>query len=462
VKASVAAARPWLAALVLAVAGGTAGPGCSSSQAPARPEWKVYLATDAPVPQFGDEVVVDVLDGSSQPPERFLDASTADRWPISFGIAPTDPHAPVRIRVRLFRLEITGSDGLPSGASLIDATASLPPADGVTTVALTLSMACFGLAADVGGAQTCDPTTGTLAAEPTLTRGPDLSGLPGPGSWAPAATVDCRGSVPAGMVCVPGGAFLLGSAHHAPVLPDWVPLPEHVVQLSPFALDVNELTVGTTRQLVQDANLPDPLAEDPTNYDSNNGPCTYISRTDPRNDAMPINCVTWFSAELACRFLGKRLPTEAEWEYAARNLTAESPYPWGSDPNACAYATVGRGRYLKFEATNCETVANGFAVGPVAGGSPQDRTSLGLLNLGGNLSEWVQDYFKPYSAPCWNPPGSRLLVDPVCNDSTMQADKSDRGGSWDQTPGGALAYTRASYAAAATAFDVGIRCAKSM
>jgi formylglycine-generating enzyme required for sulfatase activity len=264
------------------------------------------------------------------------------------------------------------------------------------------------------------------------------------------------------MVCVPGGAFLLGSARYPPVTASWVPVPEHAVQLSPFALDIEEFTVGAIRTLVQDRNLPEPLAGDPTNYDSNDGPCTYISSTDARNDAMPANCLTWYTADLACRLLGKRLPSEAEWEYAARNLTAETPYPWGTDPNACAYATVAHGRYLDFEATNCETVANDFAIGPVARGSARDRTSLGLLNLGGNVGEWVRDFLNPYSAPCWNPPGARLLVNPVCNDNVMQGERSYRGGFWDGVPGSALGFARDGAGGGATLYDVGFRCAVSM
>jgi formylglycine-generating enzyme required for sulfatase activity len=454
---SSSAARRWLFALVV-LAVEAPETACSTAPPP-RPEWKVYLATDAPVPQFGDEVVVDLLDGSSPPTERILDASTADRWPISFGVVPADPRATVRIRARLFRLETTGSDGLPAGSSLIDTTATLPPVDSVTPMALTLTMACFGVPADVAGGQSCDPTTGELAPEPTLTPLTDLSALPAPGSWAPAAKVDCRGTVPAGMICVPGGAFLLGSARHPPISAQDDPVPEHVVQLAPFALDADEFTVGSIRDLVRRQGLPEPLARDP-NFDSNNGPCTYISATDPTNDALPVNCLPWGIAAQACMFLGKRLPTEAEWEFAARNLAEETPYPWGSDPNACAYTIVGRGRYLQFEATNCEAAGNGFAVGPVAGGSALDTTRRGLRNMGGNVGEWTQDFFYPYSAPCWNPPGVRVLVDPIC--AAGNGLRSWRGGAWELVPATSLAYARNFSPDTNSNWDVGFRCALSM
>jgi formylglycine-generating enzyme required for sulfatase activity len=431
--------------------------------APARAEWKVYLATDAFVPQFGDEVVVEILDGSSSRPERFLDASSPDRWPISFGVVPADPRTPVRIRARLFRLETTGSDGLPAGTSLIDATAKLPPPDGVTPVALTLAMACFGVAADVQGARSCDAGTGQLAAEPTLSVMTDIPALLAANTWAPAAPVDCKGPVPHGMICVPGGAFLLGSAKHPPISAQYDPVPEHLVQLSPFALDADEFTVGQYRGLVQAGDVPEPVPQG-SNYDQGDGWCTYLSIMDGSHDAMPVNCLPWSGAQQACAAVGKRLPTEAEWEFAARNTTRESPFPWGSDPDECAYAVIGRGDYLHFDPINCELQENRFSVGPVAGGSARDKTALGVLNLGGNLTEWLEDLFAPYSAPCWNPAGARLLVDPVCGSDKngAQIDGSLRGGSWNQVPGMSLSYVRNDESRNNWDIGVGFRCAASM
>jgi formylglycine-generating enzyme required for sulfatase activity len=369
----------------------------------------------------------------------------------------------VRIRARLFRLETTGSDGLPAGTSLIDATATLPPPDGVTPVAMTLAMACFGVAADVQGARSCDAGTGQLAPEPTLAPLTDVRALPAVNSWPPAATVDCRGPVPKGMICVAGGAFLLGSAKHPPISSQYDPVPEHLVQLSPFALDADEFTVGAYRTIVQNSGVPEPVPRG-SDYNMGDGWCTYVSSTDPSHDAMPVNCLAWSAAQAACAAVGKRLPTEAEWEFAARNTTQESPYPWGSDPDACAYAVVGRGDYLHDDPINCELEENRFSVGPVAGGSARDKTSLGVLNLGGNLGEWLQDLFAPYSAPCWNPAGSRLLVDPVCGSDTngQQLLGSYRGGAWNVVPGLSLSYVRASDPRDVYDIAVGFRCAVSM
>jgi formylglycine-generating enzyme required for sulfatase activity len=442
-----------------------AGAACSKD-APARPQWEVILATDAPVPQFGEEIVVEVLDGTSPPPAHYLDASIASEWPLSFGVVPANPDVPVRIHARFFRLATTGDNGLPASPAIIDAVADLPPPSGVTQVVLPLMMKCFGVLADVGGRKSCDPTTGSLAPEPTLTVAPEGGALPQPGSWAPATTVDCRGEIPNGMACVPGGAFILGNptfprgeeyGRH-PAVQD--PTPEHVVELHPYALDVAEMTVGTIRNLVREhASLLAPPIQRGPDPNAADGLCTYLGADDASDDAMPVNCLDWSSASAACTLLGKRLATEAEWEFAARNRTEQTPYPWGTDSNACSYAIVGAGQYLSGGATNCESPSNGFAAGPVAGGAAGDRTRLGIENMGGNLTEWVLDLYNAYSSPCWNT--GLLLVDPMCKtDYTgRHSVHSARGGSWFEVPNSTLGYFR-SYWPAADA-TIGLRCALS-
>jgi sulfatase modifying factor 1 len=440
-----------------------------SHDAPARAEWLVHLSTDAPVPQFGEQIAVEILDGRGAIVDKFLDASSPGLWPVSFGVVPSDPKVAVRLRVRFFRLSTTavGTGGLPGGTSFIDATAALPAPVGLTHVNLVLAMTCFGVPADADGHRTCDPSTGALGPEPTLVAG-ELGGSPLPGSWPPAATVPCAGSVPDGMVCVPGGAFLLGSTIFPPMislfetgLPQsfFDPSPERVVELAPFALDLDEVAVGTVRALVTRSGLGEPPARDP-NPATVTGMCTYVGRTDASNDAMPANCIDWDHASQACALLGKRLPAEAEWEYAARNLTRQTQYPWGTDPSACDYARVAHGQFLGGDATNCELESNGFSIGPAPGGSSRDRTTLGILNLGGNMSEWVQDVFDSYADACWQ--GS-LLVDPTCKVGPAAPPiHSLRGGNWRALPDSALAFLRGAAQAAIYDSMVGFRCAVSM
>jgi formylglycine-generating enzyme required for sulfatase activity len=440
---------------------------CGGGTAPARAQWKVYLATDAPVPQLGQQVLVELIDDQGRPVSptlrRLLDGSRPELWPISFGIVPAGG-SPPRMRARFYRLDETGSDGLPDAATIVDATAVLPsPVDGVTQTALRLSMNCFGVGPDLAGHRTCDPSTGRLGPEPTLPSGADPSSLPSVGTWPPAVPVACSGSAPHGMVCAPGGAFLLGSTQFFP-LGEEDPVPEHLVQLAPFWIDADEVSVGDIRPLVQAGKLPRPLVGDPAGYTPPE--CTYLSDTDSTNDAYPVNCVSWADANLACQLLGKRLPTEAEWEYVADGLGAKLPFPWGADTDICHYAVVASGRGLVGEEIECLTGA--------PGPHPHDGTGLDVVatdvpslgghvrNMAGNVDEFVADVFDPYSGPCWEQ-GKTLLVNPLCTASVAKTSMHTiRGGAWQLPSLSAYSYVRDSSTLDGPAVATGFRCAKSM
>ncbi|UQA63302.1 bifunctional serine/threonine-protein kinase/formylglycine-generating enzyme family protein [Polyangium aurulentum] len=96
----------------------------------------------------------------------------------------------------------------------------------------------------------------------------------------------------------------------------------------------------------------------------------------------PINCVTYAAAQSYCAFRGRRLPTEAEWEFAARG-GALRPFAWGDDAPTCARACYDRNG-------TCLEGGEGVTTCP-AGGRPRDRTPEGLYDLGGNVAEWVAD-----------------------------------------------------------------------
>jgi serine/threonine-protein kinase len=116
---------------------------------------------------------------------------------------------------------------------------------------------------------------------------------------------------------------------------------------------------------------------------------------EPRDAAdNPINCVTYAAAQAYCAFRGRRLPTEAEWEMAARG-TAGRAFPWGDDKPVCNRACYDRNG-------GCLESAEGVTTCP-AGGRPRDRTPDGVYDLGGNVAEWVADgYASP--APAGNDP----------------------------------------------------------
>jgi hypothetical protein len=233
--------------------------GCTADVADARSQWRIVVGTDAPVPAFGDRVLVEVLDDAGRACtacRRELGAALG-RWPISFGVVPAPGFEEPLLHVVLFRTTVTGPDGRPASDRVIETLVRLPPTSGVSQVGIELGMRCFGTRIDAAGDRACNPATGALAPIATAARLSDPSALPSPGSWPPAREMPCDGAAPEGMVCVPGGAFLLGSPQFLP-LGDLDPVPEQLVQVAPFFLDGDEMTVGELRALVDAKLVPAP------------------------------------------------------------------------------------------------------------------------------------------------------------------------------------------------------------
>jgi formylglycine-generating enzyme required for sulfatase activity len=440
--------------------------GCSD-EAPARAQWTVLLATDAPVPQLGDRLLVEILGADGAPAceacRRVLAAGDPAAWPHSFGVVPAKAGAAPRVRARLYRADHVGFDGLPRGGAPIDALARLAPADEPVRVGLVLAVRCFGVAADPMAGTSCEPASGSAGPETTLARldGAGEAALPRPGSWPGAALVPCAVEPPADMLCVPGGAFVMGSALASLSLGAEASVPERLVRLGPFALDRDEVTVGAVRALAgagRLSHLPVPRGPDPQSLE---GACTWLGVADAANDALPITCIDHPLAVEVCAALGKRLPTEAEWEWAAGNMTEESPYPWGYDDDVCAHAVVARGRFAGplIEPTSCRAQGGELLPwGPVPGGSPADVSFLGLRNLGGSVREWVADWLAAYDGPCWMG-GAPALVDPLCAAPQGVPERSLRGGGWESFAYSAHVYEREGLYSQSP--GVGLRCAST-
>jgi formylglycine-generating enzyme required for sulfatase activity len=437
-------------------------------------QWLVSVATDAPVPQLGDHLLLEVLgsDAACTGCLRIIGVDGPESLPVSFGIAPQKDGETVRLRARLYRAEQAGANGLPDSPALIDATVSLPPIDGETRAALDLSTSCFGIASAPDHHETCDPATGKLGPEPVLALLADGTTQPRAGSWPPAAPVACNAAAPAGMVCVPGGAFLLGTPRPTYVGADDArqTQPERLIQLSRFAIDANEVTVGVVRDLVVKGKLPsEPSVKSKSAPGSVLGACTYLGASDATGDALPVNCVSHVLAEAVCAALGKRLPKEAEWEYAAGNVTSETPYPWGASGDLCSLSLVGMGRNFEeadtgvHEGSSCRAVNEPATWGPVVGGNPLDVTTLGIHDLAGSMSEWVADTFAPYGAPCWQSTTS-VLVEPTCGAPALGSPStfSRRGSSWGGFKLDASSTARENGAPSASDPYTGFRCAMSM
>ncbi len=172
------------------------------------------------------------------------------------------------------------------------------------------------------------------------------------------------------MVYAPGGEFLMGAAEWH----DDVPI--HAVILDGFWIDRTEVTQAHYRRCM-DA-----------------GDCAALPATTPFRPAHPVVAVTWDDAAAYCAWAGGRLPTEAEWEYAARSVERYR-YPWGDDKSLVGPAGVR----LNFCDANCaepwadDAVDDGYATTAPVGSFPAGMSWCGAFDLAGNVWEWVSDWY---------------------------------------------------------------------
>lgn len=172
------------------------------------------------------------------------------------------------------------------------------------------------------------------------------------------------------LIRIPGGTFEMGSNDSE----DEGPV--HRVTLESFLLDQTEVTVAQYRACVDAGACVAPTSYNPTSEREKH--CNYGNR--PRDDH-PVNCVDWNQATTFCRWANKRLPTEEEWEYAARG-PAGRRYVWGdAEPSAELLCWNRKER----DTGTC----------PV-GDFPRDTTPEGIHDLTGNVWEWTASLYCLY------------------------------------------------------------------
>jgi formylglycine-generating enzyme len=120
------------------------------------------------------------------------------------------------------------------------------------------------------------------------------------------------------------------------------------------------------------------------------------------NDSRPMNCLDWYEAEAFCIWDGGRLPTEAEWNYAATGGAEQRTYPWGSTEPGPDSALAAYSCHYPNLSAPCSGVANILGVSNIAavGSIPAGNGRWGQSDLAGNVSEWVQDIDLQYVNPC--------------------------------------------------------------
>lgn len=233
----------------------------------------------------------------------------------------------------------------------------------VQVVPLTGTATAPDLSAEESTLETAAPETPT-APDPET----DTAGLGAPFLWTtPAATQH-------EMVLVPAGAFIMGSDDG-----DADEQPVHAVELDAYFIDVFAVSVGQYRACTEAG-----ACEPPTSANL----CNWF---DSVPDDHPINCMYWKDADDYCTWAGLRLPTEAEWEKAARGTDART-YPWGEDFDRDR-ANYGDGGTMR------TTPVYEY---------PDGISPYGVYDMAGNVWDWVADWYHEHyyaDSPQENPSG---------------------------------------------------------
>lgn len=235
--------------------------------------------------------------------------------------------------------------------------------------------------------------------------------------------------VPEGTVSVPAGWFQMGSDPHVDRDAGPQEQPQRPVFLDSFEIDRYEVTNVHYLRFV----LATGAAWPP------------YWKADPFPEKMvrhPAIGVSWMEADAYCRWVGKRLPTEAEWEKAARGPDARL-FPWGNQPAGWGRSNIAH--------TGSK---HGLAYPPLANVDRYDRgvSPYGVYQMAGNVAEWVADWFDPEyyrRASSHNPDGP-----------LVGQDKVFRGGSWNEDPEVARSAGRGARAPDQRSYLIGFRCAR--
>ena len=314
--------------------------------------------------------------------------------------------ASIRVSTGDRGVDSRAATGLATGAPMTQATAGPGPATGsgggskigMVVGAVALVAGAFVAYRVVGGGPPAPPPASSSAA-----------------ATAPSATVSATaapaapGTCPEGMVSIAGGKMFMGARDLKPDAK-----PPHEVNVSGYCLDKTEVTTRAYLACVEkgECERPPEKVSWPSITDAQiklySGFCNAAQKD--RGDH-PVNCVAWPMANTFCQKRGARLPTEAEWEFAARGAS-QRKYPWGDEDPAPKYLNAcGKACAKWFEAHGEKHASmygedDGFVgTAPVAS-FPGGASASGIMDLAGNVWEWTADWYGPYATePSTDPKG---------------------------------------------------------
>jgi formylglycine-generating enzyme required for sulfatase activity/tRNA A-37 threonylcarbamoyl transferase component Bud32 len=344
----------------------------------------------------------------------------------------------------------------PNAATALPPSIAVPPAPKKTSLSggalAGIAIALVVVLGGVGFAISSRKTT-TPAATP-------------PPAVSTVASAAAPATCPPSMKRIPGGSFFMGSDEK-----DAEPneKPPHKVTLKPYCLDEFEVTVaqykscsdrGACLRAAKEndwAGITEPQRKI---YD----PLCNIGDPKARADH-PINCVNYEQARKYCEAQDARLPTEAEWEFAARGSDGRI-YPWGDDPpnaqllNACGKECLD---WMKKHPDPDQEIISmfreddGYPTTAPVGKFPKGKSSWGIQDIAGNVWEWVADWYGPYDPAS----ASTSTSDP--NGPDKGDERVIRGGSWNA---GHPAWVRPAWryhvVPTMRTHGIGFRCAKSL
>ena len=220
----------------------------------------------------------------------------------------------------------------------------------------------------------------------------------------------------AAMIVIPAGEFTMGSEHG-------VERPPHTVFVDTFEMDQFEVTNQDFEKFVAKTGyVTDAEKAGDTSW-------RFWAKGKPNH---PVVKVSWNDAQSFCQWAGKRLPTEAEWEKAARGTDGRI-YPWGNN----------------WDANRVNAKESGYRATTIVGSFPAGASPYGVMDMAGNVAEWTSDWYKAYPGSDFSSPyfGEKYRV--------------IRGGGWFSDQELVRTTERSASSEELRNDDVGFRCARS-